>query len=94
MASIKKLKKNINQLSIDLFSECIFAQTSIPNVDKQKVDEITVKILQKQTEFLSESKHTDGKKNPALVKKHYATLKANIRKHTDDIVSDIENLYK
>ena len=90
MASIKNLKKNINKLSGELFTECVFCRMYIPNINSEKIDGIIVDILQNQSSFLKRSKHTDGKSDQTLTKKHYKNLKADINKYIEKVVKDIE----
>ena len=90
MASIKNLKKNINKFSGELFTECVFCRMYLPNTNPEKIDEIVVDILQKQNNFLKRSKHTDGKSDRSLTKKHYKNLKADINEYIEKVVKDIE----
>lgn len=94
MSSIKQLKKVINNLSGELFNECLFCRLYLKKANNQKIDELVTTILQKQTEFLKRSKHTDGKNNTQLVKKHYKALKNDINKHIEEVVTEIKNMNK
>lgn len=93
MGSIKELKKNINNISGELFNECLFSRIYLKNADTQKIDKIITKILQKQNEFLKRSKHTDGKNNAKLVTNYYKKLKEDINKHIEEIVFELKNTH-
>lgn len=93
MSSIKQLKKNINNLSAELFSECVFCRLYVKNTDTERIDKIIVKILQNQNEFIKRTQHPNGKDNSRLVKEHYKTLATDIKKHIENILSEIENIY-
>lgn len=92
MASKKKLKKSISNISGELFTECLFCRLYIPGVNQDKADEILTKILQKQDDFIQRANHPDGKDNPKLIKKHYQLLTADIKKHIEEIITDIQKM--
>ncbi len=94
MASVKKLKQNINYITGELFSECLFCRLYIPGVDPVKADEVLTSILKFQDEFLKRSNHPDGTKNSALVKSYYKKLAVDIKKQVDEIIQHIQSLNK
>ena len=53
MASRKELKKNINYIAGELFTECLVNSLYVPGTDKQKADELMAEILKMQDEFFS-----------------------------------------
>ncbi len=92
MASKKDLKQTINEAAGELFSECLFCRLYLPGTDPQKVDEILVKILDMQNDFLGRANCPDGKTNKKLVKTHYKKLKENLIKKINEIGDDIASL--
>ena len=44
MASRKELKKNINYIAGELFTECLVNSLYVPGTDKQKADELMAEI--------------------------------------------------
>ena len=50
MASRKELKKNINYIAGELFTECLVNSLYVPGTDKQKADELMAEILKMQDE--------------------------------------------
>lgn len=67
MASRKELKKNINYIAGELFTECLVNSLYVPRTDKQKADELMAEILKMQDEFISRISHTE----PGNVKGFY-----------------------
>ena len=59
MASRKELKKNINYIAGELFTECLVNSLCVPGTDKQKADELMAEILKMQDEFISRISHTE-----------------------------------
>lgn len=94
MSSIRSLKKNITYISSELFAECVFSRIYLPNTDLQQVDEVMVKILTKENEFLRRANRPDGKKNPELTRKYFKKLKDDFAQHIEDVINDIQTLNK
>lgn len=53
MASRKVLKKNVNYIAGELFTECLVNSLYVPGTDKKKADELMSEILKMQDEFIS-----------------------------------------
>ena len=51
MAKRRELKKNVNYIAGELFSECLINSKFIPGTDKKKADELMVEIMKMQDEF-------------------------------------------
>lgn len=45
MAKRRELKKNVNYIAGELFSECLINSKFIPGTDKKKADELMVEIM-------------------------------------------------
>jgi len=63
MASRKEeLKKNVNYIAGELFTECLINSMFIPGTDKSKADELMAEVLKMQDEFvLPHQSHRTGK---------------------------------
>ena len=71
MASRKELKKNINYIAGELFTECLV----------KKADELMAEILKMQDEFISRISHTE----PGNVKGFYKKLRADFNAKVDEM---------
>ncbi len=67
MASRRILKKHVNYISGELFTECIINSLYIPGTDKVKADALMTQVLEMQQEFISRISHTQ----PGQVKQYY-----------------------
>lgn len=85
MASRKELKKNINYIAGELFTECLVNSLYVPGTDKQKADELMAEILKMQDEFIS---HTE----PGNVKGFYKKLRADFNAKVDEIIDAMGKL--
>lgn len=94
MAKRKDLKKDINYIAGELFSEVLMYSLYIPGTDKEKADTLMSRILNMQDEFLSRAQRPDGKDNHALVKEYYRKLRVDLETEIDAIGGEIANLKK
>lgn len=88
MASRKALKKNVNYITGELFSECIINNLYIPGIDKQKANELMSKILKMQDEFVSRISHTE----PGNVKGYYKKFRSDFNARVDEIIDEMGKL--
>lgn len=88
MASRKELKKNVNYIVGELFSECLVNSMFIPGADKAKADELMVQILSVQDEFISRISHTE----PGNVKGFYKKFRKDFNDKVNEIIDAIAKL--
>ena len=94
MANKRQLKKEINDITEEFTSECLYNRYFVPDCDAQKNDEILAKIVSMQDEFLRRVNVTDGKNNPKIVKKYYQNLIASFDKGIEEIISEFAEMNK
>ena len=82
MASRKELKKNINYIAGELFTECLVNSLYVPGTDKQKADELM------NDELISRISHTE----PGNVKGFYKKLRADFNAKVDEIIDAMGKL--
>ena len=92
MANKRNLKKELNFITSELYSECLFIKFYEKDIDPEKADALLNKIVNTQKDFSSRINHTDGKDNPKLVKKYYDSLIADLDKTIGEIIDEIEQL--
>ncbi len=92
MANKRNLKKELNFITSELYSECLFIKFYEKNIDLEKADALLNKIVNTQEDFASRINHTDGKDNPKLVKKYYESLIADLDKTIGEIIDEVEQL--
>lgn len=88
MASRRKLKKNVNYITGELFSECLVNSLFVPGTDKAKADELMGKILLVQSDFISRISHTE----PGNVKGFYKKFREDFNVKVDAIIDEIGKL--
>lgn len=88
MASRKELKKNVNYIASELFTECLVNSVYVPGTDKAKADELMAEVLKMQDEFISRISHTE----PGNVKGFYKKFHADFNAKVNEIIEAIGKL--
>lgn len=88
MASRRELKKNVNYIAGELFTECLVYSTFVPGTDKAKVDALMADVLAMQDEFISRISHTE----PGNVKGFYKKFRTDFNAKVNELIDAIENL--
>ena len=88
MAKRRELKKNVNYIAGELFSECLINSKFIPGTDKKKADELMVEIMKMQDEFISRISHTE----PGNVKGFYKKFRSDFNAKVNEIIDAIAKL--
>lgn len=88
MASRRALKKNVNYIAGELFTECLVHILYIPGTDKVKADELMGKILVFQNEFVGRINHS----NTGNAKEFYKKFRQDFQNKVDVIVDEITKL--
>lgn len=94
MASLRDLKKDIDELMSMVLSDCLFVLEVNKKVDREVVSGIAEKVIRIHHEFRKRANHPDGKDNPALVKKYYNGLKTDLLKAADTILEELSEAVK
>ncbi len=85
MASRRKLKKTVNYIISDLYSECLFQELLKPELSQDKIDPILEDIYKVRLEFVSRISHTE----PGNVKGFYKKFKEDFSKAVSEIIASI-----
>jgi hypothetical protein len=94
MATVRRLKKEIEFMSSQLIGDCIdFLETFEDKKDTTLLSVIEEAVLLNNT-MLDRACHPDGKDNPKLVKQHYRLLKTDFIKGLDQAYAKLEGLIK
>lgn len=88
MANRRELKKNVNYIAGELFSECLINSLYVPGTDKTKADALMAEVLTMQDEFISRISHTE----PGNVKGFYKKFRSDFNNKVDEIIDAIAKL--
>jgi DNA-binding GntR family transcriptional regulator len=78
MASIRKLKKDVNYLSYELLTEVFAFKHFHPEVDEKKFDKVIKDVVNKRNEIISKLNHTDAAKAEDKMREHFEGVKKDM----------------
>lgn len=88
MSKRKDLKKNINYICGELFAECVALSRYKINVKHEDVDNVMMRILLMQDEFINRISHTQ----PQNAAAYYKKLRNDFNAQVEDIITIISQL--
>lgn len=94
MASIRRLKKDIQFLSAQLIGDCIDFIDSFDDGKEEKVLAIIQDAVSLHNNMIDRACHPDGKDNPKLVREFYKQLKKDFIQGLDECYKKLEKLIK
>lgn len=90
MASRRNLKKDINYVIGDVFTECLIYKELIPGTDAQAADELIVDLLRIDNDFNARISHTE----PGKAKEYYRTLVKDFQEQISEVIDKLAKLKK
>jgi hypothetical protein len=94
MASVRRLKKDIEYFSAQLIGDCLNYIQYYEKADDDKGLEIIKEAVSLHNESLDRACHPDGKDNPKLIKAFYKKLKLDYVEGLDKAYEKLEALVK
>lgn len=88
MANRRTLKKNVNYIAGELFTECLVVGLYVPGTDKEKADKLMGEILDMQDDFVSRISHTE----PGNVKGFYRKFRTDFDAKVEEMIQKIGQL--
>lgn len=94
MAKKRILKKNINYIAGELFTDAMLCHLFIKDVDKDKIETLMSRIIEMEETFIGRANHPDAKDNRALVKEYYKKLIVDLEEESNAISNELIKLNK
>lgn len=94
MASIRRLKKDIQYLSAQFIGDCLEILETFKEGNEEKVMAIIEEAVALNNSTIEKACHPDGNDNPKMVKEFYRHLKKDFIKGLDDSYKKLEQLIK
>ncbi len=94
MASLRRLKKDIQYLSAQLIGDCLDFIETFKEGNEEKVMAIIEEAVALNNSTIDRACHPDGKDNPKLVKAYYNRLKKDFITGLDEAYKKLEKLIK
>lgn len=90
MASRRNLKKDINYIIGDIFTECLLYKELVPGTDKEAADALIIDLLRIDNDFNARISHTE----PGKAKEYYRTLVKDFQKEITEVIDKLTKLKK
>jgi hypothetical protein len=94
MASVRNLKKDIDNLIFEVISDCFIYTGLHPDNKADDVSGIIADAVNLRNDLIARVNNPDGKDNPKIVKKHYQTIKSDLTTGADELCSRLSALSK
>jgi len=94
MASIRKLKKDIQFLTAEGINDCINLVDDNDKEKNTKILDMLKEIVAHHNNIIERVCHPDGKDNPKLTKKFYRELRIDFIHGLDEFYKKLESLVK
>ena len=78
MASIRKLKKDINFVSFELLTEMFTYKHFHEDMKEEKFDEVIKKVVKKRNELMNRINHYSGEAEKTSYKKHFRQIREDM----------------
>jgi hypothetical protein len=90
MASRRNLKKDINYIIGDIFTECLIYKELVPGTDQEAADALIVDLLRIDNDFNARLSHTE----PGNAKEYYRTLVKDFQNQITEVIDKLTKLKK
>ena len=85
MASIKQLKKDIDNQIFSIIADCLLYTGLYPGNKSEEVSDIIEDAVSLRNDLFARVNNPDGKDNPVVVRKYFASVKSDLRDGTDKL---------
>ena len=85
MASVKQLKKDIDNQIFAIISDCLLYSGLHPDNKTEEISDIIEDAVSLRNDLFARVNNPEGKDNPPVVKKYYSTVKADLTGGTDKL---------
>lgn len=92
MASRKNLKKAIHSEIEEMLFDLSILHTVAPEERQAEIEDIIIKVLDSESDFVARISHTDGRGEPKLVRSYYGNLREQYAQFAKEIEAEVEKL--
>jgi hypothetical protein len=94
MASIKHLKKDIDNQIFAIISDCLLYAGLHPDNKTEEVSDIIEEAVSLRNDLIARVNNPDGKDNAAVVKKYYSSVTADLTTGADKLCQRLSDVSK
>jgi len=92
MASVRQLKKDIDNQVFELISDCLLFMGLHPDKKPGDVTGIIEEAVSLRNDLIARANNPDGKDNPKIVKQHYKAIENDLNSGIDKLCSHLSGL--
>jgi len=92
MASIRDLKKDINNLASEIITEAYVRKMIFDNINDDDFKKVVSDAIDFRNELIEKINHPDGKNDSKKVKVFFKDVRSEMRNRFSDIVDSVNNL--
>jgi hypothetical protein len=94
MASIRQLKKDIDNQVFVIISDCLLFLGLHPDNKSEEISDIIEEAVSLRNDLFARINNPDGKDNPSVVKKYYASIKSDLAEGSDKLCQRLSTVSK
>lgn len=94
MASLRRLKKDIDYLVAEIINDCYMCITVNSKIDRVKIFTIIEEAVALRNELIDRANNPAEKHNKGLVKKHYYLIRENMFDGVDSLFTKLSEAHK
>ncbi len=94
MASVRQLKKDIDNQMFEIISDCFLHIGLHPDNKAAEITEIIEDAVSLRNDLIARTNNPDGKDNPKLVRKHYQLIVSDLNTGADKLCTRLSGLTK
>lgn len=92
MASVRQLKKDIDNQLFEIIADCFLYIGLHPDKKDDEISAIIDDAVSLRNELIARTNNPDGKDNPKIVKKHYQMVMSDLNSGADKLCSRLSSL--
>ncbi|HVN58001.1 MAG TPA: hypothetical protein VMT63_06875 [Bacteroidales bacterium] len=94
MASIKQLKKDIDNQIFEIISDCLLYSGLHPDNKTEELNDIIEEAVSLRNDLIARVNNPDGKDNPQVLKKYYGEVKKDLSEGSDKLCERLSAISK
>jgi hypothetical protein len=92
MASVRQLKKDIDNQLFEIISDCLLFGGLHPDKKSDEILNIIEEAVSLRNDLIARTNHPDGKDDPKIVKAHYKLIVSDLNSGVDKLCYSLSDL--
>jgi hypothetical protein len=92
MASVRQLKKDIDNQLFEIISDCFLYVGLHPDNKSAEISEIIEDAVSLRNDLIARTNNPDGKDNPKIIKKHFQLIVNDLNSGVDGLCTRLSGL--